>query len=499
MLALGALFSVLLAMGIFRAFANEFRSDLGGAGIVGAVHGVVPVEVALSAALAAVLVAGLQLTAKFGPIAVDAAQGLWWLSLPVPRNPLLVRVLRGRLAWIMVAGALLFVPIGAINGSAAGLVLGCVATGLLLVDVMLIAAAFQVVGKSGVLRRILPAGLAMVGVLFAIEVLLRFMGSQRGLTLIWNVLPSQWPLLALHGNMAVVVVLAVTAVAGYWLLRNRLECIATGDLISSGAVSGHAGAALFFLNTGELAAALGSGRGPGSRSRSRGAQMLPVWLQRGPVTSLARAEALVTIRNSGVLGRMIAGLGVPVAVAFTAGGNAPIVLLTAVVLGACLAGNAAGVAAREAVRMPSAGFPVPLGRKARRRAHSLVPMLLLVPWGCALGLILWLLGGPGLELLVLGALAGVALAAGAVRRAFQPAVDWESTMMLATLGRASTPMIGNTIHGYDVMVLGLVPLGVSLFMTTIPTAALVVAAVVAVVCWLVGTTPATEPKHLQSG
>lgn len=500
MLALGALFILLLAIGIFRAFSDEFRNDVGNAGLVESAYGVVPADVALSAGLAVMLMTGLQLAAKFGPIAVDRAQGLWWLSLPVQRNPILARILRRRLAWSMLAGVLLFVPIGlapigAVGGSGWGLVLGCAATGLLLVDVVLVAAGFQIMAQSATLRRILPTALSVVGVLFAIEVVLRFTGSQSGLTPIWSALPSRWPILAQHGNVDVVVILAVAALTGYWWIHGQLERISTSDLMASGAVSGHTGAALFFLNAGELAAALGQGHSPLLRTSSRGTRLLPARLQRGPVTALMRAQALVTVRHSGVFGRLLAGWCIPAAVAVTAGGNSPIVLLAAVVLGSCFAGTTAAVAARQSVRLQSAGFPVPLGRDAARRVHSLVPMLLLIPWGSGLAGVLWLLGGSGPELLVLGALGGIALGAGGVRRAFQPAMNWESTMVLATAGRASAPIIGNFVHGYDVMIFGLVPLGVGLFMSAIPTAALAVAAAVAVVCWLVGTTSAAEPKR----
>ncbi len=497
MVALGAVFIVLYAIGIFRAFANELRSDVAGSGLVDAAFGVVSVDIALSAALAATLMMCLRLLAKLGPLGVDAAQGLWWLDLPVPRNPILVRVLRRRLALSALTGVLLYIPIGAIGSVGWGLVLGCVATGLLLTDVVLVAVVFQIVGKSGILRRIVPVAIAVTGVLFVVEIVLRFAGSSDGLSQVWNVLPSHWPVLAQQGNVLVVVMLAAAGLAGFWWVRTRVERISTHDLIASGAISGHASSALFFLNPGELASAVGTSHGAAPRTSTRGTSLLPRRMQRGPVTALVRAESLVTIRHVGTWSRLLTGLAIPAAVAFTSGGNSPIALLAGVVLGSCMAGTAAAEAARQANRLPSDGFPVPLGRGAARRTHSLVPMALLVPWGFALAGTLWLLGAPGPEILVLGAFTGVGLAAGGVRRAFQPAADWESTMVLATLGRASAPLIGRAVHGVDVMVVGLVPLAVGLFMTSIPTTMLAVAAMIATICWLVGTTPSAEPKRLR--
>ena len=200
---------------------------------------------------------------------------------------------------------------------------------------------------------------------------------------------------------------------------------------------------------------------------------------------------MVLLRAPKVWRGMLAGWGIPAAGVFAVQGGQPLVLGTLVVVGSCVAAKAASTAAAQAADVPSLESIIPLGRSAMRQTHAAVAATLLVPWGIALaGFLGWAVSADAASLgtlLVLGALAGAGLAAGAVRLAYRPALDWGSVMLLAALGQATGPMIQHFAYGYDVMVVAVVALVAGLFLSPVPALLPVVASVVAAIAWGVGT------------
>lgn len=279
-------------------------------------------------------------------------------------------------------------------------------------------------------------------------------------------------------------------------------------MISSGAASEHAGAALALLDDKALGSALDAAgsreskraRAKRERIRARGsdsfARMLPARWVRRPYVALVRAELPVLLRTGKSWRGMLAGWCIPAAGVFAGPDGQPLVLAVLVLVGSLLAARAASQAAAQAADVPSLDAIIPLGRVGVRQTHALVAALLLVPWGvCLAGFPGWAVGRDAGEipvLLGLGAMAGAGLAAGAVRMAFRPAIDWGSVMLMAAMGRATGPMVLHFTYGYEVMAVSVIALVAGLLLAPIPPVLLVLAAVVAAVAWGVGTSTSTR-------
>lgn len=501
------------AAGLALAFFENLRGGPG-SGIVRAGVGVLPGSSAASALVMLGMLGTLLLVSKLGPTAVDRAQGFWWLGLPVARSGFLARLLRQRLVSTFLYGAFLWLPIGygsvlggLARGSFAGVLAGAATLGLLFVALSLLAAWSQARQAAGRFRALLNA--AAIGVLLAyfIDVLLRIAGF-GGLESLWAWLPSSLPFLAQAGAWWVPAVLAVLCAGGFAALAGQLQHIPSSELISSGAASEHAGAALALLDDKALGSALDAAgtreskraRASRERVRARGsdsfARMLPARWVRGPYAALVRAELLVLLRTGKTWRGMLSGWFVPAAGVFAVPGGQPLVLAVLVLVGSVLAARAASKAAAQAADVPSLDAIIPLGRVGVRQTHALVAALLLVPWSvCLAGFLGWAAGIDAGEiplLLGLGALAGAGLAAGAVRMAFRPAIDWGSVMLMAAMGQAACPMVLHFTYGYEVMAVSVVALVAGLLLAPIPPVLLVLGAVVAAVAWGVGTSTSTR-------
>lgn len=496
------------AAGLALAFFDQMRGDPE-SGVVRFGLGVVPGASAASALVMLGMLGALALVSKLGPTAVDRAQGFWWLGLPVKRTGFLSRLLRQRLVSTFFFGAFLWLPIGygsvlggVVEGSALGVWLGAATLGLLFVMLSLLAAWAQTREAGGNFRAVL--NLAMLAVLLAylLDVLLRSTGTGN-LAAFWALLPATLPALAQAGAWWDPVVLALLCLGGFAALAGQLQRIPSRELIARGAASEHAGAALALMDDKALGSAYdGAGAREGKReeakrerTRVRGAdsfaRMLPAHWVRGPYTALVRAELLVLLRTGATWRGLLAGWGVPAAGVFAVQGGHPLVLAMLVLVGAVLAARAASKAAVQAADVPSLEAIIPLGRSGVRQTHALVAALLLVPWGIGLAAFLsWAVGADPAGttvLLGLGLLTGFGLAAGAVRMAFRPALDWGSVMLMAAMGKATGPLIQHFTYGYEVMVVSAIALVAGLLLDPVPLGLLGLGVVVAVIAWSVGT------------
>ncbi|MDO5744199.1 MAG: DUF6297 family protein [Micrococcaceae bacterium] len=499
---------LLYAAGLALAFADQLKGDLG-SGALRPGLGLIPGGSAASALVMLGLLGALMLISKLGPAAVDQAQGFWWLSLPVVRTVFLARLLSHRLVSIFIYGACLWLPVGygtvvggLAKGTFTGVLLGAATLGLLFVVLSLVAAWTQTRNAVHVFRLVLDAAVLAVLLVYGLDMVLRSLGAGN-VGAIWTVLPSHLPVLAQSGVWWIPVLLAALAVGGFFGLAGQLQSIPSKELISSGAASAHAGAALVLLDDKSLESAIGASGGRESkrtlakreRTRRHGsdvfARMLPAKCVRGPYSALVRAELLVLLRTGKTWKGLLAGWGIPVGGVFAVQGGRPVVLVSLVLVGAVLAARAASQAADQAAQVPSLEAIIPLGRSAVRQTHALVAALLLIPWTVGLGAFLgWAVEANTegfLVLLGLGVLAGFGLAAGAVRMAFRPELDWGSVMPMAAMGRATGPLIQHFIHGYEVMAVSVVGLLAGLVLEPIPPVLLVIGAVVAVIAWGVGT------------
>lgn len=515
LLAAGIVFAY--AAGMAHAFAASLKQDIQN-GVVRAGIGVIPAESAASALVMFGMIAVLGLISRLGPVAVDGAQGFWWLSLPVSRTPYLARLLRQRLVTTAVYGMLLWLPIGygtvlggLSGGGLPGVLAGAVSLGLLFVLLSLLAALAQSGNRARAFGVVVHAVTVVLVLAYGIDVALRSAasGSLEGF---WRVLPSVLPLAAQEGQWWIPVLLLGLSVAGFRALRGQLQRIDRRELISRGASSAHAGAALALLDDKAFSSALRHAGAKESRravaarerARTRGGdvffRLLPASAVRGPRTALVRAELLVLLRTSRVWRGLLVGWAIPAAGVFAAPGGHPLVLGVLVVAGCLVAGRSAATAAAQAAGVPSLESILPLGRSVIRQLHALVAAFLLVPWAVGLaGFLGWAVAVDAASLplvLIIGALTGTGLAAGGVRLAYRPELDWGSVMVLAALGQATGPMIQHFTHGYEVMVVATVALVAAMFLSPVPPLLLLIAAVVAAILWVVGTSTAMHsPAH----
>lgn len=503
------------AAGIAHAFSASLKEDISG-GVIRNGIGVIPGESAASALVMLGMLAALSLISRLGPVAVDGAQGFWWLTLPVSRTPFLARLLRQRLVTTAVLGVLLWLPIGygtvlggLSKGGFTGVMLGALSLGLLFVVLSLLAALAQARGWARGFKTSVNIVILVLALCYGADVLMRITGAGT-LQWFWRSLPSVLPAAAQEGQWWIPLVLLVVALAGFRAIRGHLQNIDRNELISRGAASAHAGAALALLDDKSLSAAIeNAGTKESSRAlarrehiRRRGgdvfSRLLSASSVRGPYSALIRAELLVLLRAPGVWRGLLAGWAIPAAGVFAIPGGHPLVLGTLVVVGCCVAARAAATAASQAADVPSLESIIPLGRTAIRQTHALVALILLVPWGVALtGFLGWAvdLDAASLPLfLAIGALAGAGLAAGGIRLAYRPELDWGSVMLLSALGKATGPMIQHFTHGYDVMVVATIALVAGLLLTPVPPLLLLVSAVVAAVLWAAGTSTTANSK-----
>ena len=513
LLAAGIVFAY--TAGLVHAFSASLKENISG-GLVREGLGVIPGQSAASALVMVGMLAVLSLICRLGPVAVDSAQGFWWLTLPVRRSPFLARLLRQRLMTTALYGAFLWLPIGygttlggLSSGGLLGVLLGSLSLALLFVLISLLAAFAQTRSRSKGFST--AVNYAMLGVVLAygLDVLLRL--THRGnLARFWELMPSMLPTATQNSHWWIPLILVLVAVSAFQLLRKHLERIESRELVARGAASAHAGAALALLDDKSLAAAIEragdkeSRRDQRKRERVRKhggdvfSRCIPFSWVRGPYSALVRAEFLVLLRASHVWRGLAIGFGLPLAGVLAVQGGYPLVLGTLVVIGCCVAARAAATAAAQAADVPSMEAIFPLGRGAMRQMHTLIAASLMIPWGIALAAVLgWAVETPTSEmylLLGLGALTGVGLAAGGVRLAYRPELDWGSVLLLTALGKATGPLIQHFTHGYDVMVVASVALLAGLLLTPIPPLLMAVAGIVAVVLWVAGTSSSVNSQ-----
>lgn len=445
--------------------------------------------------LLAAVVAGavLRVSAVLGPVAVDRAQGFWWLSLPVPATPFLWRALMLRVLAAGAAGALLGLvaaggvavvlsadgaPVAGTAVASAALVTG--AWGLFLPS---LAALAQATGRRRALRRV-----ATVGPLLALAVLVPGVPS------------PPVPTLAVEQVVLTLVsagVVAALAAGCLALARPRLDGIPPSELIAAGGAGAHAGAAMFLLDVRELAASLTdeSPRSVRSRRRSR---LLRGTGPSGPGATAVRADLLVIARTRGMAARLVLAAGLVLLVGLSEPGRSPVVLGLAVLACAVTAARAVRSAAEAVGDVQELARLLPLDHGTAWSVHTLAPAVLLVPWGAVVGLMVGLLAvaptaAPLWLPAAVGTCTGAGLAGAAVRLGTQPSMDWGAVMQGAHTGRALGPIVTGLLHGTDTALLAAVPLAALPVLGAVQGEYLIVSAIVAGIAWTVGRH--VTPRH----
>ena len=447
----------------------------------------------LTALVAVVLSASVvRVAAVLGPVCVDRAQAVWWLSLPVPAAPylwrgLLLRVLGcagiGTLGGVTLAGGIAAVQSqdGAVVSApaVAGVALGVGALGALLPS---LAALAQATGRRDLLRR----G-ASAAPLLGLVLLFPGLPLPPLPALVDAPAADAVPLLLLAAGAAALTVLCLA------LARARLERIPHTDLAAAGGASAHAGAAMFLLNVRDLAAALAE-EGPRAACSRRRSRLLTGSRPGGPVPAAVRADLVVLARTPGLARRLLTGVAVVVVTGLSEPGRSPLVLGAAVLIAGLIAARAVRSAAEGIGDVPELARLIPLEHGTSWSVHTLAPAAFLVPWAAAVGVLTGLFAGldpaagtsPSWVPAAVGACAGFGLAGAAVRLGTQPEMDWGAVMQGAQTGRAVGPVASGLSHGTDMALLAALPLAVLPLLAAPTQGYVVVAAIVALLAWGVG-------------
>lgn len=371
-----------------------------------------------------------------GPMLASPAVGSWLLATPLDRTALLRGRLLGTLAVAAVAGAVPAAVGGLLGGFAASAVAwSAVLAALLCVLLVALAARAQAASDRGIraLGRMLAAVLWAGLVLVAAGLVPGASGSPAT-----PVLAGAAVLVA--AGAAAYVVRAGRALAG--IRRQRLT--------DGGALLPGLSGALSSLDLTLLFDVLIARHW---RARST------VRIVRGRATgggALVWREVVRLRRNGAVLTALAAGLVLPYVAATLGLGHLVLVVVT-------LTGFVGGVGLFTALRVLSRTmsllrcFPQPAW--VVRLACLGVPGLVLVLWGLATApAVHHAVGGPWPDSLLTALAAGVTVAAAAVRWTTSRPPDYRLPLIASPMGAVPTSLYGSVLRGFDVLLLGTIPL-----------------------------------------
>ncbi|QTE28653.1 DUF6297 family protein [Pengzhenrongella sicca] len=435
-------------------------------GLVNAMRDALPPEPAVPLAgpdlsipsLATLFVVGLvgvllSLAGRLGPVGVGGAEATWWLSLPVDRRGLLrptavrLPLLAGAVATVLLALIDLGLPNDGSLSVGRALRVGAVG-GLGAALLVLLAGVGQSLGA--VRRRIAATGNALI----ALVPLLALLGAVLG-----------WSLSDVPEPPAVLIpVLAVAVVAAAVALDRRLARIPARDLRDSGSVASQAVGAVVSLDSRELGRALTDGAA--ATRRRRVARF--GWV-RSAETALVAADLAVFVRSPRHVLQVVAAACVPAVFVGVHQIANPGVLAAAVVVSGYVAMVATAEGARRAEMAPILDRLLPLEAARVRQLRMVVPGAVMLAWSAAaFAAVAQLQGGLG-GWLVLAVLSTPVWAGAAVRSAYRPSPDWSGPLVSTAAGALPVGIGGVLARGPDVVILGLVPVLISIvlgFVTT---------------------------------
>lgn len=453
-LALGC--AVALGVSFVLALRGEFaRRTTTDAGLIADPALVLPSQVLqvllVFAGLAAVVVLGRRL----GPLSVGGPESTWWLSLPVDRRPMVWGPFLRRTACVGAGSAVLYAPfsiLSALERSALSHAFAAVTFGVLVVAGLGVAALQQ--GNPRAVGWKLAAAVIVGGGALAVVTV-----------------PSAWTVCT---GLVLAVVLLV-------LVFPRAGFIPAAELTRGGAVSGHVGSSLYFMDSNELLRAV---RTESRAAHRRGARFFARTTRR-PFTALLRADVVAFVRLHPTPTTALFWLVACGAVMIVDGGLPALAQLGVVVIAGCAAASGFGAVARKAALVPELDGLVPVNPTLVRASRAFMPAVAMVVWMVVLGAVLAVLGAAGPMLIVLAALAGVGMGAGAVRGATRPATDWSAPPVETPFGPVPRAQLASLLRGVDVTVLSLMPVVLTLYLGVVALPALAVQAVISAVVFLV--------------
>ena len=407
---------------------------------------VLPQDLVLYGASAAALAAVAVLARRLGPVSIARAEGHWWLPLPLKRRPMVVRGILGRTLLTAGGGALLQLAVSFTARPGPGYpwtadrLAGAAAFGLA-AAVMLLLAALRQTSSSGRSR---PAA----ALILPAAAVLALLPEAAAAGYRWS--PA----------------LAAAAAASLWLLlRNRLEHIPGAELVRGGAVSGHAGAAVYFMDVNELSRALAAPGKPSAAVRGRKFFHRP---GAGPFAALLRADLVAFLRLPGVWVLPAASLLVCAVVILLEGGLPVYAQLAVIAAAGCASSSAVGAVARQTALLAGVDRLLPLPPAAVRGSRMLAPALAMAAWLALLGAGLSAVGAADPAIAGLGAAAGAGLGAAAVRGGYRQAPDWSVLPVDTPFGPVPSAQLGDLGRGLDTAFLALFPFLLAVFLGPSP-------------------------------
>lgn len=245
----------------------------------------------------------------------------------------------------------------------------------------------------------------------------------------------------------------------------RLGRIPGRELIRGGAVSGHAGAAVFLMDLNEVGRALSAEPDGGASARAAR------WYARGrrtPFAALLRADTAAFLRTRGLWVRPVLLLVLCVALLLAGGAQPPLVQLGLIAVTVFAAVPALGALARRSAITPGLELLLPLSVSVVRLSRMALPAAALALWTAVFCAALVLLGAGSPGMIALGALAGVGFGASAVRGAYRVQPDWTLPLKETPFGPIPSAQAGALVRGLDTTLLALVPLLLGLFWVMFP-------------------------------
>ncbi|TKV29294.1 hypothetical protein FDK12_04040 [Arthrobacter sp. NamB2] len=434
-LALGCV--LMMAASLVLALREEIAGRSGHAGsLTEARWQVLPAD-SLWALLTLLAWLGILLAARrLGPVTVSRAEGAWWLPLPIDRRPMVLPAFRRRLLAVGAAAAVAYVPFSILTAVDLQPWMHAVAAATFgggAVLAVSTAAILQLYpAGSGALRSRILAGSGAVAVLLFL--------APPVLSLV----------LTLGGG---------SALASYAL--SRAGEVPGAELERGGAVSGHVGASIFFLDLNELRRAVASG--PRAAATTRGSRFYsrPV---RGAFAAVVRADAVAFLRLQSAPVAPLVWLGICLAAALITPALPVLLQLGVILIAGCVTTAGTGTVARRTAVIPELEALLPVSPVLVRCSRMLMPSLAMAAWMGLLAAALAALGAGPSPLVLLGALAGVGMGAGAVRAATRPPTDWTSPPVETPFGSVPRDQVSSLLRGTDMTVLAMLPMLLALYL-----------------------------------
>lgn len=453
------LYSYALALGCALALAVSFviglRNEIAdrgpvGRGLISNEWLVLPGPVLWTLLTYAALAGITTLARRLGPISVQGPEGVWWLPLPVDRRPMVLPAFLRRCLLTCTGAAAAFLPFSFLTSLER--------TGP---EHLLASATF---GALGVLAVALAAMLQL-------EIInRRFTRVASAVVLVpCAVLPSltssPWPL----------ILAILSAVVLISFIAPRAGQVRGAELIRGGAVAGHASSSIFFLDTNEMLRALRGGQHAVGTGRASRFYARPA---RGPVRALFRADIVAFIRLHPSVAAPMLCLGACIAVLLVDEGLPAFLQLAVIALAGCATASSVGTVPRRTALVPGLDALLPIAPSLVRVSRTLMPAFAMALWMACLSGILVLLGDVGPALILVGALSGVAMGAGAVRGATRPTPDWSVPPVETPFGPVPQAQFSSLLRGLDVTILAMVPLLVALYIGAANSSMIIVQAVI---------------------